>query len=74
MIEQYIAGQIEHHPMADPGVQERLHGYQINNPEVDLSAARQNAHAIYWYNLQVCFAMMVAGGKSGTTCLWGCAI
>ena len=32
-----------------------MQGYQINNPEVDLSAARQNAHAIYWYKLQVCF-------------------
>ncbi len=55
VIEQYIAGQVEHHPMADPKVQEWLQGYQVNNPEVDLSAARQNAHALFWYNLQVCF-------------------
>ncbi len=54
-IERYIAGQVEHHPMADPRVQERLQVYQIHNPEVDLSAGRQNAHALYWYNLQVCF-------------------
>ena len=42
--------------MADPRAQKRLHDYQISHPQVDLSAGRQNAHALYWYNLQVCFA------------------
>jgi REP element-mobilizing transposase RayT len=54
-VEQYVCSQIEHHPMADPTVQEYLREIQIDNREVDLSAPRQNAHAVYWYNLHVCF-------------------
>ncbi len=55
VVEQYIAGQVEHHPMADPRVQERMQMFQINRPEIDLGQSRQSAHAIYWYNLHVCF-------------------
>jgi REP element-mobilizing transposase RayT len=59
-VEQYVQSQVEHHPMADARVQELLRSLQINNTAVDLSARRQNAHAVYWYNLHVCF---VAEGR-----------
>jgi REP element-mobilizing transposase RayT len=54
-VERYVRGQIDHHPMVDARVQEMLRTLQISNPHVDLSAPRQNAHALYWYNLHVCF-------------------
>jgi hypothetical protein len=34
-LEQYLATQLSHHPMADPRVQQRLEQYQIFRPEVD---------------------------------------
>jgi len=55
LVEQYVRSQVERHPMADPGVQEMLRGLQIDDPDVDLSAPRRSAHALYWYNLHVCF-------------------
>ena len=54
-VEQYVCSQVDHHPMADPRVQEMLRTVQIDNSQVDLSAPRRNAHAMYWYNLHVCF-------------------
>jgi hypothetical protein len=52
-LEQYLAGQLSHHPMADPRVQQRLAEYQIERPEVDLSQPRQTSHAVHWYNLHI---------------------
>jgi REP element-mobilizing transposase RayT len=54
-VERYVRGQVDHHPMADARLREMLQGLQIDNPHIDLSAPRQNAHALYWYNLHVCF-------------------
>ena len=59
-VERYVASQVEHHPMADPQVRAMLDEVQIDDPGVDLSAARQNAHAQFWYNLHICF---VAAGR-----------
>jgi REP element-mobilizing transposase RayT len=56
-VEAYLASQLEHHPMADERVQERLAEYQIHDPKVDLSDERQTSHAIYWYNLHLVFVM-----------------
>jgi REP element-mobilizing transposase RayT len=52
-LEEYLAHQLSHHPMADPRVQQRLEQYQIFRPEVDLSQPRRTSHAEYWYNLHV---------------------
>jgi len=52
-LEQYLATQLDHHPMADPRVQQRLNRYQIHSPDVDLSKPRRTTHAQYWYNLHV---------------------
>ena len=53
--ERYVASQADHHPMADPRLQEMIRRLQINDPQVDLSLPRRSAHALYWYNLHVCF-------------------
>jgi REP element-mobilizing transposase RayT len=52
-VEEYIASQLSRHPVADVRVESALERIQINCPEVDLSQARNTAHAIYWYNLHV---------------------
>ena len=41
-VEQYVRSQAEHHPMADPRVQETLRAVQIDNPRIDLSAGAPN--------------------------------
>ena len=35
-LEKFVAGQVDHHPMAAPRVHERLQRYQINQPDIDL--------------------------------------
>ena len=52
-LDHYLAAQLEHHPLADPRMEERFAHYQIHNPEIDLSQPRQTAHAVNWYNLHV---------------------
>lgn len=52
-LDRYLATQIDHHPMADPRVQQRLAQYQIHQPDIDLSRPRPTAHAQYWYNLHI---------------------
>jgi len=54
-IEGYVRSQVEHHPMADPRVQDALRALRIGGGTVDLSAPRHNAYAQYCYNLHVCF-------------------
>jgi REP element-mobilizing transposase RayT len=53
VVENYVAGQSQHHPMADPRVQERLATYQRSDPSVDLAKPRFSAHGQFWYNLHV---------------------
>jgi REP element-mobilizing transposase RayT len=53
VVEAYIAGQLGHHVMADDRVQSRLHRYQREYPEVDLSQPRCSAHGLYWYSLHL---------------------
>jgi len=54
-VEHYVRSQVAHHPMADLRVQDMLREIQIHDPAVDLRLPRQNAHAVSWYNLHVCF-------------------
>ncbi len=56
-VEAYLASQLEHHPMADERVQERLAQYQICEQQVDRARERQTSHGIYWYNLHLVFVM-----------------
>ncbi|MBN2216378.1 MAG: transposase, partial [Pirellulales bacterium] len=53
MVESYVAGQYDHHPMADPQVQERLMSFQRDYPGVNLATACFSAHGQFWYNLHV---------------------
>jgi len=50
---EYLATQLDHHPMADWRVDQRLRAYQIHNPDVDLSLPQSTSHARYWYNLHI---------------------
>lgn len=52
-LDQYLASQLDHHPLAERRVEERMRQYQIHLPETDLVRARSSAHSIYWYNLHV---------------------
>jgi REP element-mobilizing transposase RayT len=54
-IEQYVRGQAEHHPMADPRVQAAVQRCQIEFPDVDLSRPRRSSHGQFWYNLHLVF-------------------
>jgi len=53
IVENYIAGQVKHHPMADPRVVERLQHYQIGSDDVDLSQPQQTSQGRYWHNLHI---------------------
>ncbi|MHC4399899.1 MAG: transposase [Planctomycetota bacterium] len=53
VVENYVAGQLGHHRMADPRVQQRLARFQRTYPEVDLSGPSFSSHGEYWYNLHV---------------------
>lgn len=52
-VERYVAEQLNHHTMADRGVQKRFAKYQIARSQVDLSAARATNHGMYLYNLHI---------------------
>ncbi len=52
-VEAYVADQLDHHRMADPGIQARFAKYQIERPEIDLSQPQRTSHGLYWYNLHV---------------------
>ena len=52
-VEAYVASQLDHHRMADSRVQERLHQFQIECKDVDLSQSRHTSHGVHWYNLHV---------------------
>lgn len=52
-LEQYLANQLNHHPMADLRVQQRLAQYQIFRPDVDLAQPSRTSHAEYGYNLHL---------------------
>lgn len=54
-LEHYLAGQMDHHPMADERVQQRLAQFQIHRAEIDLSRPRFSAHGRFWCNLHLVF-------------------
>lgn len=56
VVENYVSNQLGHHHMADPQIQERLRGYQLEFPDADLSVPVFSSHGRYLYNLHVVFA------------------
>lgn len=55
-LENYLELQLDHHPMADERVQQKLGEYQIHQADVDLSAPRYTSHAQFLYNLHLVLA------------------
>ncbi len=53
VVEDYVAKQMDRHPMADPRVQDLFLHYQKTYPGVDLSQPVCIAHGQYWYNLHL---------------------
>lgn len=49
----YVGRQVEHHPMADLRVVDRLSRTQFHDPHVDLNIARASAHGRFVHNLHV---------------------
>jgi hypothetical protein len=60
-LDHYLAGQLEHHPLADERMHQRLAAFQIHQPEVDLGQAQQTTHGRYWYNLHLVFVNIGRG-------------
>lgn len=52
-VEDYIAGQLNHHRLADPNTEMLFQNYQFHDPKVDLSRSSRTSHAIYWFNLHI---------------------
>ena len=53
VVEDYVAGQLGHHQMADPRVQERLARYQKTYSEVDLGKPSFSSHGKFWHTLHL---------------------
>jgi len=53
VIEEYVASQLGHHPMADPRVEARFKDFQFVFPDVDLSAEQFSSHGRYVYCLHL---------------------
>jgi REP element-mobilizing transposase RayT len=53
IIEEYVASQLGHHPMADPRVEARFKDFQFVFPRVDLSAEQFSSHGRYVYCLHI---------------------
>ena len=52
-LERYVDRQVQHHPMADTRVTERLMDVQFHDPSVDLAALRASAHGRFIHSLHV---------------------
>jgi REP element-mobilizing transposase RayT len=50
VVEDYVAGQLGHHRMADPRAQQCLAGLQKRSPSVDLAKPCFSSHGEHWYN------------------------
>jgi REP element-mobilizing transposase RayT len=55
VVEDYVARQLERHPLADPAVAERFKQYQICNPQFDLSRIRRSNFGEFCHNLHLVF-------------------
>lgn len=52
-VERYVAGQLQHHRMADEQVQRKLEEFQLDFPEIDLADPQASAHGCYLCNLHL---------------------
>ena len=52
-VEEYVSKQVEHHPMADPRVVERLQHLQITNADINLADPQRTSQGLFWNNLHI---------------------
>ena len=52
-VNNYVAGQLQHHPLADPRAISQLEKYQFADDRVKLETPSRTSHGIYWYNLHL---------------------
>ena len=52
-IEKYVAGQMNHHPVADPRLKAILEPYQFNDYNLNLALPRRSGHGEFIYNLHL---------------------
>jgi REP element-mobilizing transposase RayT len=55
VVRNYVHTQLQHHPMADDRVQQRLAASQIHAPDVDLARPRRSSHGEFSHNLHLVF-------------------
>jgi hypothetical protein len=53
VLQVYVGGQMEHHPVADPRTVERLCEVQFHDPSVDLATERASSHGRFIHNLHI---------------------
>lgn len=53
VLQGYVGRQVQHHPMADPRVVDRLSQFQFHDPSVDLAALRASAHGRFTHGLHL---------------------
>ena len=52
-IEQYVAAQMQHHPMADPRIEALLAPHQFIDPSLNGAIPRRSGHGEFVYNLHL---------------------
>jgi REP element-mobilizing transposase RayT len=53
VVQNYVGRQVQHHPLADEKVVERLLQFQFHDPSVDLTVLRSSAHGRFSHNLHL---------------------
>ena len=52
-VDTYVAGQVQHHLMADERVSKRLEDYKFFDKAIDLAKPTHTSHGIFWHNLHL---------------------
>jgi REP element-mobilizing transposase RayT len=52
-LQHYVAGQVQHHPMADSRANDLLSQFQFHDPTVNLAALRSSTHGKFTHSLQI---------------------
>jgi REP element-mobilizing transposase RayT len=53
VLQRYVGGQVEHHPMADSRTADRLAKAQFHDPAIDLAALRSSSHGRFTHSLHL---------------------
>jgi hypothetical protein len=69
-LDEYLATQLAHHPMADERVAERFQKYQVHHSDIDLTRMRHTSHAIFPTTCTLCWRRTDGGGRFAINCSW----